>query len=267
MGLGDGLQEVKGRIQKETADLLDYIATGRSEKAGEFLLTNLKELVIFGSLLWLYPFGYVAGRRNGAASAAITRPIILVHGFGHNRSGFYVLIYRLRSAGWKHIYTLNLLPLTGSIQDRAMRLKRFVEKVMRRTRATKVDLIGHSLGGIVSRYYVSKLGGKKNVSTVVTLGSPNQGTKLSSFGVIGRIPKELTPGNPLLEDLNSESPNGTKVVSIYSMQDWAIHPPRNARLHGVGENVELHNLGHLGLLYSEAVFDEIRRAILHTNGS
>ncbi|MBI2059265.1 MAG: alpha/beta fold hydrolase [Nitrospirae bacterium] len=261
MGIEDGIDEVKTRVQKDLVNLLDYVASGRPEKAREFVWTNFKEALMLGSFLWLYPFGWVYGRKNVSADAAVRRPVILVHGFGHNRSAFYPLIGRLRASGWKNIFTLNLLPVFGGVHGRAVRLKHFAEKVMRRTRTTSFDLIGHSLGGIVSRYYVTKLGGKKHVHALVTLGSPNQGTKISTFGV-GQIPKELTPGNPLLEDLNKESTNGTRMVSIYSIHDWAIHPPRNARLPGLGRNVELKNLGHLGLLYASEVFEEIRRSLL-----
>lgn len=256
-------------MKREGVTLLDYMASGRPEMAKEFVLTNLKEIAVFGAFLSIYPLGWLAGRRNGAATAGkvITRPVILVHGFGHNRSAFYPLIYRLRQSGWKEIYTLNLLPLFGGVHGRAMRLKRFAEKVMRKTRSNQIDLIGHSLGGIVSRYYITKLGGKKHVSAVVTLGTPNQGTELSNLGIIGQIPKELVPGNPLIEELNRESPNGTRLVSIYSVHDWAIHPPRNARLKGVGQNVELKHLGHLGLLYSKDVFEEIRKALTEPNSN
>lgn len=264
MKIEEGIDQIRGRIRKEVIDILDYLGSGKPDKAVDFIATNLKEAVILGSSLWLYPFGYIAGRANGSRKGrkTINRPVILVHGFGHNRSAFYVLMYRLRRAGWKNIHTLNLLPVFGGVHGRAKRLKRFVEKIRERTKSEKVDLIGHSLGGIVSRYYVALLDGKHVVNTLVTLGSPNQGTSLSHLGVVGQIPRELVPGNPLLEQLDRESFNGTKLVSIYSMNDWAIHPPRNARLRGMGQNIEIKNQGHLGLLYSKDVFEHIRGSLL-----
>ena len=58
---------------------------------------------------------------------------------------------------------------------------------MEKTKKDKVNLIGHSKGGLESRYVVSKLGMENHISSITTLGTPHQGTHLADI-ILGKLP-------------------------------------------------------------------------------
>jgi hypothetical protein len=45
-----------------------------------------------------------------------------------------------------------------------------------RLKQDKVDIVAHSMGGLVARYYIEKLGGRNKVRSLTMLGTPNWGT-------------------------------------------------------------------------------------------
>ena len=69
-------------------------------------------------------------------------------------------------------------------QDRGLRraaLRRFVNQVLAATGAHKVDIVGHSQGGMMPRYYIKNLGGASKVNTLVGLAPSNHGTTLEGL--------------------------------------------------------------------------------------
>src|SRR5206468_2476036 len=86
-------------------------------------------------------------------------PVLLIHGFGHNRSAWMVLERHLRQAGFTSVHGFNYNPFVHDVPQIAARLKERVELLRAVTGADKVHLVGHSLGGIVIRWFVQELGG------------------------------------------------------------------------------------------------------------
>ncbi len=115
-------------------------------------------------------------------------PIVLVHGllgFGEVRvRGRVVSEYfpgvsqGLKQAG-NRVLVPNLSP-TGGVADRAQQLKDFLD---RETPGEPVHLLAHSMGGLDSRYLVSRLGMAGRVLTLTTLGTPHRGTSFADWGV------------------------------------------------------------------------------------
>jgi triacylglycerol lipase len=115
-------------------------------------------------------------------------PIVLVHGLlgrGELRIGNFVVTeyfpgisQKLRQAG-NRVLVPNLGPTAGVV-DRAAQLKAFLEC---HAAAEPVHIIGHSLGGLDSRYMISRLGMEKRVLTLTTLGTPHRGTPFANWGV------------------------------------------------------------------------------------
>lgn len=103
-------------------------------------------------------------------------PIILVHGMVDNRSIFTLLRRSLRRRGFGRVLTLNYSPLAQDVRSVAVRLQQLVETTCQETGYERVHVVGHSLGGVVARYYVQRLGGDARVHTLCTLGSPHSGT-------------------------------------------------------------------------------------------
>jgi pimeloyl-ACP methyl ester carboxylesterase len=69
----------------------------------------------------------------------------------------------------------------GTLHDYAADLKSFVDSVLLATGASEVDLVGHSMGGMVGRSYLSFYGGDARVSRVLLLASPIKGLSLAVF--------------------------------------------------------------------------------------
>src|SRR5207248_4579440 len=92
------------------------------------------------------------GLMIGDVEAAGT-PILLVHGLVDNRSIFTVLRRALRRRGFGRIWTMNYHVLTHDVRDAAAQLAGTVERISAETGYERIHVIGHSLGGLVARYY------------------------------------------------------------------------------------------------------------------
>lgn len=183
------------------------------------------------------------------------RPVILLHGYAMSRANFLVLARRLHAAGLGPLYGFEYWTL-GSVATAARRLGQFVDAVTARTGATAVDLVGHSMGGVVARYYAVMGGGAGRVAHLVTLGSPHRGTEASLFGV-GRPTKELRPGSPLLARLEHAGvPAELAMTVIWSRGDSLVWREDQARVPGA-EHLAYDHLGHLGLLASRRVAADV----------
>jgi triacylglycerol lipase len=187
---------------------------------------------------------------------AAATPIVLLHGYFHNRSAFVVMRRSLKRAGFAHVNTVNYNAFTHPIEELAESLAKHVEEVLSTVEAHQVHLVGHSLGGMVARYYVQKLGGDKHVHTCISLGTPHQGTYAAYVGR-GAASRQVRPNTSLVRDLNTEAePVRTRFVSFYSNLDGVIIPASNAKLSAPAlqaENVLVRDLGHQTLLVSRTV--------------
>src|SRR4051812_13764803 len=142
------------------------------------------------------------------------RPILVLHGYAMNRANFLPLAFRLARAGLGPVIGFEYWTL-GRTAAAARQLGWFIDQVCAATGATEVDLIGHSMGGMVGRYYVSLAGGDGVVRNLVTIGSPHTGTEISRVG-IGHPTRELVLGSPLLTRLAAAPPPvRTRVTAVW----------------------------------------------------
>jgi pimeloyl-ACP methyl ester carboxylesterase len=179
------------------------------------------------------------------------RPVIVLHGYAMNRANYLPLAYRMAKAGLGPIFGFEYWTL-GRIAAGARQLGWFVDDVLAATGATEVDLIGHSMGGVVGRYYVTFAGGDGVVKNLVTLGSPHAGTDVSAIG-IGHPTRELLLGSKLVQRLAAASaPAHTKVTVIWSRGD-ALVPGAVQRALPGAEVIMYDDLGHVALLGSRRV--------------
>ncbi|MBK9032537.1 MAG: alpha/beta fold hydrolase [Myxococcales bacterium] len=183
------------------------------------------------------------------------RPIILLHGYAMNRANFIVLARRLAAAGLGPVLGFEYWTL-GKTGSAARRLARYVDEVCAATGAVEVDLIGHSMGGVVGRYYVTLGGGDARVANLITLGSPHSGTDVSAIG-LGAPTKELFLNSTLIQRLDAAPrPSHSRMTVIWSRSDALVPGARHARIDGVDE-VLYDDLGHLSLLTDRRVADEV----------
>jgi triacylglycerol lipase len=188
-----------------------------------------------------------------SAMEAAGTPIVLVHGIGDNRSAFAVLSGALRRRGFGVVHAVNysvLTALTGDVRRSAALLGEHIERICEQTGSEQVHVVGHSLGGLIARYYVQRLRGDARVRTLVTLGSPHGGT-LAAYLFPTSLTRQLRPGSDLLSELAEPCrPCRTRFVVVWSEMDQVIIPQRNARLEHPSLLVEEHQIrdsGHLSL--------------------
>jgi pimeloyl-ACP methyl ester carboxylesterase len=205
----------------------------------------------------------------GNVEAAGT-PILLVHGLVDNRSIFALLRRGLRRRGFGRIVALNYSPFTTDIRAAAARLGAQVEKLCEETGYERVHLVGHSLGGLIVRYYVQRLGGDDRVHTVVCLGTPHAGTGHARFMpslVPGGVIRQLRPDSDLVEELAAPAPGcRTRFLSVWSDLDQLMVPKQTARLDHpdlVVQNLFVRGLGHLSLPIDGRVVHAICTTLAH----
>ena len=183
------------------------------------------------------------------------RPVLLIHGYLATRGSLHLLERNLSRRG--HVvmsYKLGPINL-GDIRDSAGLIARKVESIVAQTGVTQVDIVGHSMGGLVGLYYLKRLGGRHRVHRLVLLGTPARGTWSALLGLItaplGLASLQLLPGSPFLRELQEMPlPDGVDVVSIGAERDW-LAPLGSTVLQGV-RHISVAT-GHSGLLVEEDV--------------
>jgi len=237
--------------------------------------TALEAAILAGHLL-LYPTGLIQERRGPAPSIqgqdGTTRlpdrpgpPVVLLHGFIDNRSVFVLLRRSLARSGRQRVESLNYSPLTCDIRIAAELLGRHVEEICERTGSTQVDIVGHSLGGLIARYYTQCLGGDIRVRTLVTLGTPHSGTRAVPLASAHPIVRQMRPGSEVIEELTRPAPGcRTRFVSFWSDLDSVMDPLESACIDHPDlevRNVRVTGIGHLALPVHPAVATGIREAL------
>jgi triacylglycerol esterase/lipase EstA (alpha/beta hydrolase family) len=189
-------------------------------------------------------------------SAEHPQPVILVHGtFADMSDSWQALSPLLYNDGYC-VFALNYgsyngsgslgVYATGDIAQSAQQLSAFVNKVLTATGASKVDLVGHSQGGMMPRYYIKFLGGALKVNTLVGLAPSNHGTTLEGlFTLAGYLPdgssfvgadcpacEQQEAGSSFITNLNagSETSPGVNYTVIESDNDEVVTPYTSAFL-------------------------------------
>jgi triacylglycerol lipase len=195
----------------------------------------------------------------------VTRPpVIFVHGLYHNRTAWFFYLRWFRRWGWRHLKAITLRGKFRSVAEHATTLAPVVDEVLRQTGSTRVDLVGHSMGGLVIRAFLAEAPNHGAVRRVVTLGTPHAGSKLAVFAV-GKARRDLLPGSPLLVSLNaqgSQAPRDGHLYAVYSILDTMILPCESARAEGEGvTSLEAGPINHVGLLFSRGTAELVRKCL------
>lgn len=252
---------------------------------------NAVETVWFTAHLTTWPVGLVTGgARRGepayrlehlppvqrgllvSSVEAAGTPILLVHGIVSNRSVFTLLRRGLTRRGFANVFAMNYATVATDVRTAALRLAEEVEQIVEETGFERIHIIGHSLGGLIARYFVTRLGGDGRVHTLVTLGTPHAGS-YAAYIAPTRLMKQMRPGSGLMHEL-ALPVHGcrTRFITYWSDNDMAILPHESAALRHPdlgARNVRLHGAGHLTLPMLGEVVHGISSALAHldTDGS
>ena len=154
-------------------------------------------------------------------------------------------------------FTYGPLATFESVADRfAEHVERFVPA------SSTVSLVGHSLGGIVARWFLQEQGGIERVDKLVALATPHAGTRAARY-VLGTLRDTLEPGSYVLERLAARRATCSDVphVAIVAGQDRLCDPPQSAAALEDAEVVWFHGVGHNEMLFDVRVHQAVARAL------
>lgn len=207
-----------------------------------------------------------------------TDVVALIHGFFQTPNIWDVMEDRLTHDGFG-VVTFHLAGLLGRFNTRRVdACARTVGSALRdlvdEHPNVRVHLVGHSKGGIIARRLVQHQGADEFVSSVVTLGTPHQGTPLAALGMaimgFGTVPssaRDLLPGSAVMESLGRTTfPAHIPLTSVYSTADvvtprWSARlRPRPGEEHHL-QNVQVKKVGHSELVWDAGVYRIVRERI------
>lgn len=200
----------------------------------------------------------------GNIEAART-PILLVHGIVDNHSVFGPLRRALHKRGFGRTLTFSYDGLPADLRAPAAELADVITQLVTEAGYERIHVVGHSLGGLVARYAVQRLGVDRHVHTLVTLGTPHRGTWPARWIPVPVV-RQLRPDSELLTELAEPAPDcATRFVTVWSDLDEIIHPSKNAALDHPDlsvRNVRVRGIGHLSLPIHRTVVDEIAATLI-----
>lgn len=165
-------------------------------------------------------------------------PVVLVHGIIRTSSVFRKMATYLTQRGWS-VYAIDLTPnnATLPLEEMASQVADFVNRLF--ASGQPIDLVGLSMGGLVTRYYVQRLGGIDQVQRFVSIAAPNQGT-LAAYFWHRHACVQMRPGSDFLNDLNQDvhTLNRINVSFLWTPWDAIIIPARNSQM-PVGQEIKL----------------------------
>jgi triacylglycerol lipase len=234
----------------------------KTPRAAVVMLRAVKDLAprIFARYLALAA-AVALPRASLAASAHDIRrrnPVLLIHGLSDSANSMRIMKSRLERGGW-HVFALSLRPSDGSarLEDLAEQLARYVDATFRRR--DKIDMVAFSMGGLVGRYYLQRLGGAARVERFVSISAPNRGSWLA---YLSRKPgcRQMRPGSEFLTALNRDlTPLGSvQCLSIWTPLDMMIIPSSSSRLK-IGEEATNWAPAHPLMILQGRVFETIAR--------
>jgi pimeloyl-ACP methyl ester carboxylesterase len=235
----------------ERGQPIGFSKRGLSSWAREFAAQALK--------FALFPLGWIDTRPRRHLSAPGTRtPVLLLPGYGDNHSLLAPLGFFLRHKGWSWVQAINHPP-ARTIPEMAAGLALRVQEMQQASGAAQVDLVCHSMGGVVATWYMNHLEGAPHVRRMVAIATPFRGTKVAVFGP-RRHARDLLPTASVIEKLGLPPVPTTAIRSTF---DAVIIPQSSAALPETGPftNVTVHGHGHKALLYSTEVLGHICRAL------
>lgn len=152
-----------------------------------------------------------------------------------------------------------------SIEDSALEINEKIDKLIKNKKEIKINLIGHSLGGIIARYYIQNFGIGK-INKLILIGSPQDiifkrkdffGRLLNKF-IFSFIKKTKDSYIEIIDEINKNDKFKNR-ISISGENDFIV--PKEYCHYKKGKNYVFENLGHLGQMYDKRVFDLIIKEV------
>lgn len=179
----------------------------------------------------------------GPAPVAVATPlppVLVVHGIDDTSLTVQPICQSLRQAGWQQIATVDLVPNNGDagIAVLAEQVRVAADRLRISSGAPRCDVVAFSMGALVSRYWVQRLGGRDVVRRFVSISGPHGGT-WTAYVRWNAGGADMRPGSPLLTALAADAhPWGdVQVTSFWTPFDLMVLPGSSGHLPGATDRM------------------------------
>jgi pimeloyl-ACP methyl ester carboxylesterase len=195
------------------------------------------------------------------------RPVVLVHGLAGHPGNFLALRQYLALKGRRRVYAIDF-GSAESLELMAAMLRDFVDAVVARNgldAEARIDIVAHSMGGLVTRLALEDRALAARVACVITLASPHSGTYTARLG--GTTPTtELRPESAMVARLAhqlpwDEQPQLPRLVALWSASDLIVLPGEGGQVPGA-ENIELPGYTHYSYFLEPPAWRLVHRLLL-----
>lgn len=190
------------------------------------------------------------------------RPLLFVHGMGGHPGNFLPMRGWMGMQGRRRSYALGR-PLGGDLVDFSRLLTRQIEQILDVNGIAdgQVDIVAHSMGGIIARLALLDVAVVERVHTLVTLGTPHQGTQAARWGGTACC-AELRPGSETMQALSGQLPwrGPARLVSFWAPSDPFMQPAQTAVVPGA-DNRQLGGFSHTDYLLRRQGWRAVREAL------
>ncbi|NES84433.1 MAG: alpha/beta fold hydrolase [Moorea sp. SIO2B7] len=194
-------------------------------------------------------------------SYAPRNPVLLIHGIYDTIAVFKKMSAYLTNLGWS-VHCFNLTPNNGTfaLEQLASQIADYIATNF--APEQPLDLIGFSMGGIVTRYYLQRLGGMNRVQRYINISAPNNGTliayALPHLGIV-----QMRPESAFLEDLNRDGEDiwtRVNLTVMWTPLDLMIVPAKSSQM-SVGKELKFPVLLHSWMLNNAKVLAAVADAL------
>ena len=247
---------------------LNYITGLIDWQAPSEVISSLRQDLTGGhhslSYLWHWAHGNRIRRYEPPQIDDTHPPVLLLHGFLGTRGSMSLLEKRLNQDGiCAFSFNLGLLNLRD-IRASALRIARKVDAILAQVPVRKIDIIGHSMGGLIGLYYVKRLAGHEKVRRLIMIGTPMTGTwsalmGVAILGLMSRGSWQILPRSSFLQELSEGIlPPSVEYYTVAAERDWFCPP--SATLMPGATRITV-PLGHASLVVGEEVYQPLLKIL------
>lgn len=206
-------------------------------------------------------FSLAVSKAEGSLAAKAERPpVLLIHGLKDDRRKMEPMARYLRAQG-RTVHTLSLIPSWGQLglDELALQVKAYADETF--AAGEKFDLVGFSMGGLVTRYYLQRLGGLERVHRFVTIAAPHQGSVLA-WVLPNAGGRQMRPGSTFLQDLDRDADQLQRLgfTSIWTPLDLTILPAKSS-IHNSAKCTRLWCVAHPLMVMQPSCLAAVRAAL------
>jgi len=198
--------------------------------------------------------------------------ILLVHGFNADHYAWKRFENWFKEDHIKNVYDVDLVPSIGNITMLSWQLSAKINNLLNETKADKVDVVAHSMGGLVTRTSINSGSYDNQINKLIMIGTPNQGAIMGEFKAFQlnetMASKQMSKGSDFMNELNSHLLNenityftiiGVK-YNTYAVKHDGLVLEEEVRIPGV--DYMKFNLSHSELINDYEVYRQVKRKLM-----